>query len=624
MNAWGCLTIGRIAFLDERNLGEHRRKRQAGMNDAAGVELQAAVAELRARVARGDVAGAEALAMSCTTQPAASAEAWHLAGIVALQRRDTMQAITRLTRATDLSPADAAAWNNLGTAFSRAARYGQAIDAFRHALDLAPNQAGAAVNLGTALQAEGDLDGAVTVVEAALKLAPDMPEVWNNLGNLYKEQGRLADALRAYDTALELAPMLREAYSNKLAALRLSVEHDAAALFAAHRGFAFRFETGYPGAYRAQERDADPNRRLRLGYVSPDCHAAVPAFIRPVLRAHDPALFEIYCYYNNPQLPETDVGIAARVRRRIMAGLDDAQVAAQIRADKIDILIDIAGHTGRNRLGVFMQRPAPIQVTWLDYLGTTGLDSMDYRISDAVADPPGAADAAHSELLVRLPDAQWCYEPARDAPPVSTLPALRNGFITLGSFNNYSKLTDATLAIWARLLAALPDACLLIVGAAAGQAQERVRGAFSSTDVADRLRFLPRVSAAEYRAAYAEVDLGLDPLPFSGATTTLDALWQGVPVITVPGSTSSSRSSASLLSVARLNEFIAMGAEDYVAIAVHWAGRLPQLAALRMNLRERIMGSALTDAPRFTRALENAYRAMWHTRCAVRPSPTRT
>lgn len=597
-------------------MGEHRRKLQAGMNDAASLELQAAVAELRARVARGDIAGAEALAISCTTPLAASAEAWHLAGIVALQRRDTMQAITRLARATDLSPTDAAAWNNLGTAFSRAARYSDAIDAFRHALKLAPNQAGTTLNLGSALQAEGDLDGAVVAVEAALKLAPDMPEVWNNLGNLYKEQGRLADALHAYDKALELAPTFRVAYSNRLAALKLSVEHDAAALLAAHRGFALRFETEYPGAYRAEEHDADPNRRLRIGYVSPDCHGAVPAFILPVLRAHDPTLFEIYCYYNNPQLPETDTGIAARVRRRIMAGLDDAQVAAQVHADGIDILIDIAGHAGHNRLGVFMQRPAPIQVTWLDYVGTTGLDSIDYRISDAVADPPGEADAAHSERLVRLPDSQWCYEPASDASPVSALPALRNRFITFGSFNNYSKLTDATLALWSRLLAALPNARLLIVGAASGQAQDRVRAAFLSMDTADRLRFLPRLSATAYRAAYAEVDLALDPLPFSGATTTLDALWQGVPVITVPGSTSSSRSSASLLSVARLNEFIAMDAEDYVAIAAHWGSRLPQLAALRMSLRERIAGSALTDAPRFARALENAYRTMWQTWCA--------
>jgi hypothetical protein len=304
-----------------------------------------------------------------------------------------------------------------------------------------------------------------------------------------------------------------------------------------------------------------------------------------------------------------------------MSGLTDAQVAAQIRADGIDILIDIAGHTGRNRLGVFMLRPAPIQVTWLDYLCTTGLDSIDYRLTDAIADPAGIADAAHSEFLVRLPDAQWCYEPAADAPPVAPLPALRNGWITFGSFNNYSKLTDPTLMLWAKLLAGLPDARLLVVGAAEGSAQERAQSAFASAGVAGRLRFLPRIDTAAYRAAYAEVDLALDPFPFSGATTTLDALWQGVPVLTLPGATSASRSAASILALAGLDEFVAANAQAYAAIAQASATQVPRLAELRAGLRDRIASSPLTDAPRFVRHLEAALRSMWHAWCAATPAP---
>jgi predicted O-linked N-acetylglucosamine transferase (SPINDLY family) len=588
---------------------------------SASAQLLTQIAELRAQLARGDAVAAETLAVACTAGAPDSAEAWHLGGLAALQRGDSAAAIERLERATVLAPADAAAWNNLGTARLRGGRLAAAVEALQTAVKLAPMQLSAAVNLGTALQAVGDIDRAVIAVERALSLAPEAAEVWNNLGNLYKEQGRLSDALRAYDTALERSPLLREAFSNKLAALKLSVEHDPAAMLAAHREFARRFEAEVLKNYTPNERDASPDRRLRIGYVSPDCHGAVPAFIRPVLRAHDAAQFEVFCYYNNVQPPEKDAAIAGRVTRRIMAGLTDAQVAAQIRTDAIDVLIDIAGHTGRNRLGVFVLRPAPIQVTWLDYLGTTGLDSIDYRLTDAIADPAGAADAAHSECLLRLPDAQWCYEPAADAPPVAPLPALRNGWITFGSFNNYSKLTDATLALWAQLLADLPDARLLVVGAAEGRAQERVRSAFAATGAADRVRFLPRINAAEYRAAFAEVDVALDPFPFSGATTTLDALWQGVPVLTLPGATSASRSSASILAVAGLSEFVATNAQAYAAIARTMATQLPRLAELRAGLRDRIGNSALTDAPRFVRHLESALRSMWHAWCAATPAP---
>lgn len=534
--------------------------------------------------------------------------AWHGLGVLAHQAGQHRIAVDLFARAIALEPNSAAYLNNLGNTLKALGNFQAAADRYRRALAIAPDLASAANNLGNALQALGDIDGATIALERAAAITPEDSRVQNNLANLLKEQGRLDEALNAYQAAAE-NPNFREAHGNFLAALKLSVKHTPEQVFALHKEAGRKLEQAFLTGYTPLENIPDPGRRLTVAYMSPDCHTAVPAFVIPVLRRHDPARFRIICYFNNPQPPERDPEIAAKVERRIMAGMSDQQVSQAIRQDHVDILVDIAGHTGFNRLAVFAARSAPVQLTWLDYLNTTGLSSMDYRLTDGVADPPGISDLLHSETLWRLPETQWCWEPPASAAAVTNLPALANRAITFGSFNNYSKLTDATLALWARLLEHLSEARLMIVGAAPGTCQQRVRRIFGAT--AQRVAFAPRVAVAEYRALIGEVDIALDPLPFSGATTTLDALWQGVPVLTLTGRFSASRSTASILTSVGLTGWVAADQEEYLAIAARWAEDLSGLADLRAGLRERLRRSPVTDAARFTDCLESAYLEMW-------------
>lgn len=545
-----------------------------------------------------------------------AASVWARLGSYALAMGAHEAALAHLRNAIANDPADSGAWTNLGVALLRLARVEDAIAAFRHALALVPDSVSARVNLGNALQRSGDLDGAVHVLEEARRFAPESAEVHNNLGNLYKDQGRFEDALAAYSEARHAWPDFRPAYSNLLALAKLSTRHSPAAVFALHQGFAERFEHEWQADYRPPANTPDPKRRLRIGYVAPDCHTALPAFLEPVLRRHDRARFDVFAYFNNPQ-PAATLERIAPIEARVMQGASDADVARWIANDRVDILIDIAGHTGHNRLGVFGRKPAPVAITWLDYLATTGLASIDYRLTDALADPPGVSEALHSETLLRIAPAQWCWNPPSSLFLPGPLPALAAGHLTLGSFNNAAKLTDATLALWARLLAALPEARLVVVGVAPGYASARIAAALATSAPA-RVRMLPRMSPEGFREALAGVDIALDPLPFSGATTTLEALWQGLPVVTRPGATSASRSSASILAALDLRDWIAADDDDYIAIVERAGAALDRLASLRARLPALLARSPLTDAKRFTRELERLLRDVWCTWCSSR------
>jgi predicted O-linked N-acetylglucosamine transferase (SPINDLY family) len=544
-------------------------------------------------------------------------------GTFALETGDWSAARTLLQSAVADAPGDAAVWTNLGTACRRLARPDDAIAAYRHALALDPRSLGAHVNLANVLHEVGGLDAAVDVLEAARKAVPDAAEIHNNLGNLYKDQGRFDDALAAYTAARSLRPDFRPAFSNLLALTKLSARHTPEAIYSLHRAFAERFEWTWQRSYVPPSNPPDPERRLRIGYVSPDCHTALPAFLEPVLAEHDRTHFDLFAYFNNPQPPESLARMGA-LTARVMRGVQDETVAQWIRDDGIDILIDIAGHTGHNRLAIFGARPAPVQVTWLDYLNTTGLDSVDYRLTDAVADPPGASDRLHSEALLRLPDAQWCWKPPSPLVTPAPLPAIAAGHPTLGSFNNAAKLTDATLKLWSDLMAAVPQARLIIAGLAPGKARQRVMDAFARDGAAARVDTMERMSADDIRRVIASVDVALDPLPFSGATTTLESLWQGVPVVTLPGPTSASRSTAAILTAVRLTGWIASGRHDYTAIvarAVASPDALKALGALRAGLPARVQQSALCDTARFARALEDALRDTWRTWCRRKAAP---
>jgi predicted O-linked N-acetylglucosamine transferase (SPINDLY family) len=357
-------------------------------------------------------------------------------------------------------------------------------------------------------------------------------------------------------------------------------------------------------------------RRLRLGYLSPDFnHHAVAYFIEPVLAAHDRTRVEVFCYAS-VAVPDrfTDRLRGLAEHWRDIARLDDDAAAALIRADNLDLLIDLAGHSARHRLLVLARRPAPVQATWIGYPNTTGLDAIDYRITDAVSDPVGQTEAWHSEKLVRLPANFSCYRPDDDAPAVNNLPAAAAGAVTFGCFNQFAKVTPEVIALWARLLAKLPGSRLLLKSRGLGDpgVAARVQAAFAAAGVGPARLILngDELSVADHLGLYHKVDIALDPFPYNGTTTTCEALWMGVPVVTLAGSTHVSRVGASLLTHAGLAGWIAATPDDYVARAVAAVRDLPALAALRRGLREQVRTSPLCDAVRFTRGFEAACEAM--------------
>jgi protein O-GlcNAc transferase len=388
-------------------------------------------------------------------------------------------------------------------------------------------------------------------------------------------------------------------------------------LLADARLFAERHERPLTQHQHQRAQPRDPHKRLKIGYVSADFRAhSVAYFIEPILARHDHDQVEVYCYYTGAMDDTVTQRLAKLADHWITArGLSDAMLAERVRSDDIDILVDLAGHTGGNKLLVFARKPAPIQITWIGYLGTTGLRSMDYRMTDVIADPPGSGDDAHSERLIRLPRTCLCYRPPSDAPPVAALPALANGFVTFGSFNAPAKHNSRVLDVWASILRAVPGSRLLLKGRGldrgklrsgtlavfekAGIATERVRLQSYDSDVNDHL------------SRYAEIDIGLDPFPYNGVTTTCEALWMGVPVVGLRGNRHSARMCASLLTNAGLAQCVAETCADYEALAKALAYDLPRLVALRRGLRDGVRQSALTDERGVARDVEAAFRAVW-------------
>ncbi len=398
--------------------------------------------------------------------------------------------------------------------------------------------------------------------------------------------------------------------------------YDAQALYEEHRRWNRRHAEPLTKFIRPHLNDPSPDRRLRVGYVSPDFRShPVGRFLLPLLKSHDHQGFEIFCYAS--VLVADSVTEQCRARAdvwRDVLGLSDKQVAHAIRQDRIDILVDLTMHMAYNRLLVFARKPAPVQVTYLAYCGTTGLDAMDYRLTDPYLDPPGQDGRIYSEQSVRLPETYWCYEPPREAPPVNALPALETQQVTFGCLNNFCKVSGPVLAAWSQLLQAVPHSRLLL-HAGSGSHRDRVRAFLAAQGIsAERVAFIDWRPTAEYFGVYQRIDLALDPFPYGGGTTTCDALWMGVPVVSLAGQTAVGRGGLSLLSNVGLPELVARDCEQYVQIAVALAQDLSRLSQLRATLRDRVQASPLTNAPRFARNVEAAYRTMWQRWCARQSS----
>ncbi len=540
------------------------------------------------------------------------------------------QAITAYQEAVRLSPAEAVLHFNLGKALFRVGQVDAALDAFRASLALDPRRPEAHANLAVVLEMKGRYEEALAGCQAALAIDPACSAAYAVMANVYGAAGQVELAEGACRESLRLHPSA-EIHSNLIFALHRHPNYGARELRAELDRWNQLYAAPLQSAIPAHAHGEDPERRLRIGYVSPDFKQhPVGRFLLPVLMNHrrggqvnaqedspgESGLFDIFCYSDVLITDEITAQIQSLCDHwRPIVGMSDARAAEMIRRDKIDILVDLAMHTDNNRLRLFARKPAPVQVAWLAYAGSTGLTAIDYRLSDSCLDPPETDLSIYAEKTWRLPHCFWCYQAPKEAPAVSALPALVNGYITLGSLNSFSKISDAVLDLWMKVLLAIPRA-RLIIHAPAGMPQDRVREHLGRAGIAgDRCTFFATSGAASYFACYHHMDIALDPFPYGGGTTTCDALFMGVPVITWRGQTAQSRAASSILANVGLPEFIGNNQKEYISIAAELAGDLPRLSEIRRNLRQRMEQSPVMNAPRFARGIKAAYRGMWREWC---------
>lgn len=510
-------------------------------------------------------------------------------------------------QACRLDPRFAVAFFGLSNALLAGGQAREAVAAARQAVALAPQLVEALVALGDALLADERIDEAEQCYRQSLTLRSDAPPVLVKRAEILSRFGQLDEAEACLAQAIRRDPGYQPAHLARLMNLNYS-SSDPALIAQAHRDWAQRFaphDTAQP--LRAGRRGA--GQRLRVAYVSADFRRhALRFFIRPILRHHDRARFEVFCYFNHPGADAVTREIAALSEHWIDCHrMSDAEFAQRIVDDEIDILIDLSGHTYGNRLQALATKPAPVQASMLGYLNTSGLKAIDYRIVDAYTCPPGALDQAGGEALARLPDCQWCYEPDADADaPVAPLPALANGHVTFGCFHNLAKVTPPQLDLFVQILRARPAARLLMV-AWGEQPRQRLLRRFASAGVDARVQIVAPLDHAAYLALYDQIDIGLDSFPYTGGTTSMESLWMGVPFVTMKGATQSSNGGASILSNLGLPELIAEDAQGYVRIATQMSDDVDRLGQLRRTLRARLQQSPLMDAPRYVRALEALY-----------------
>ena len=550
------------------------------------------------------------------------ADALFFLGVIAVNDNRETEACELYRKAAEARPNDATFWFAMGCTLYSLRRFEEGMEAFRSGLALQPGNVDMRNNFWATLIETGRGEEVRESMELAGGVANGSRQVPMNLGSIYRDYGRIDEAIAAYRRALELVPSDNHAFGNLLLTMNYSANHDAAALFAEHLRFGARFATPYV----APQLDRSRPRRLRVGYVSPDFRFHVVSFfMEPILANHDRERFEIFCYYSHRQ----EDHVTARLRALADHWLDcvylsNDELAARIREDRIDILVDLAGHTAETRLLAFASRPAPVQMAYLGYPNTTGLPAIDYRITDAMADPPGEADRLSVEQLVRLPTSYFCYRPPAYCPDVERLPALEAGRVTFGCFNNLAKLSVPFLDAAARVLAAVPDSRLLLKGKAQAlpHVAERVRESLARMHV-DPARVELRIwvaSADSHLSVYGSVDIALDSFPYNGATTTCEALWMGVPVVTLVGDRHASRMGSSLLNAIGLAELVAADVDGYVEKCVALAGDLRRMSGYRDGLRARMRQSPLMDEAGFTRALERCYLEVWEKKTAPEPA----
>ena len=603
-----------------------------------------------ARMQTGDPAGGAALIRRAVRlRPEDARVHSNLASaLIAASRFD--EAIEVARRATELDPASADAWGNLGTGLIRRDRFPEAVEPLRRALTLQPGRPGLHSALGSTLGALKDYEAALESHRRAIELAPDKPQYRNNmartlrhagltgeaeavlraiveqgnpdpdyfasLASLLRRQGKIADAVDVLQR-IE-APEARAAIDRNLTFLQnytdsTTVEEqlDQARQAAARR-------TAGIGRMPLSTNDRSPDRRLRVGLVSSDMRQhAVALFLLGVVREIDPDRIELFAYSGTDTGDDVNIAFRRAIPHwRGTSSLADNELADRIRRDRIDVLLDLSGPTDGGRLGVFARKPAPVSAIWLGYSGTTGHDAVDYIMGDAEVLPDGVVQSV--EAPWRMPDAYLCFQPTQEPPAVGPLPATGNGYVTFGSFNNLNKVSAATMDAWADVLAAVPNSRMVMKAhqASAGAGDTVVSGLVQRGVAAERIEMLGWVPGwCEHLPLYAQVDIGLDPFPYNGTTTTCESLLMGVPVVTLRGDRFISRVGASLMHNSGLDDWIADSVAAYVRLAASKAQSLDELGRLRAGLRTQFLSSPLCDTRRFAHNFEAALRSMWHRYC---------
>ena len=579
----------------------------------------------------GDHPAAVASYRQALALDAESAPAWLTLGNALLlmpsqsqaERKDfLLEAEAAYRSALRVRPDWAQAWFGLGCALEAIPAVEEACAAYSRALEIEPELTTAGFNLSDLLAEQhvkrNEINAARQVLSEALEKHPGQSRLLARLADLERECGRVHESLALLRQMVANSPDYLPTHSSLLFSLNFLPEISSAELFEAHAAFGRLVEARTPLPTPCNVRD--PHRRLKVGYVSADFRRhPVAVFMLPILRHHARELIEVYSYNN---LRDGDA-MSESLREasdhwRDIFELDDAVVANIIRDDGIDILIDLSGHTSGGRMALFALKPAPVQMTWLGYLGTTGLSRMDYRLCDARTDPVGVAEACHTEALLRLPDTQWCYDSQLGFSEPTPLPYLSRGYWTFGSFNNGLKLNDTVLATWAQVLNRLPKSRLRIFSMENEEIRNRTRVSLAKHGITtDRVDLIARIPVNEYFASFGEVDVALDSFPYSGGTTTCDTLLMGLPVATIAGERTIARSGVSLLGALGLDDWIADSAQALPELLRRRLAEPERLAALRAELPARMRASALMDAPRFTQNLERLYREAWRRWCGL-------
>jgi predicted O-linked N-acetylglucosamine transferase (SPINDLY family) len=523
-----------------------------------------------------------------------------------------------------LKPDFAESHNNLGITLRLQGRTDEAIAAFQKALELNPTMAGGFSNLGNVLKENGRVDDAIAAYEQAIKLDPDMFEAYTNLGNSLKAAGELEAAIQLHRQAVERGPQFPKLYSNLIYSLYFHPDYTQQQIHAEELEWADRHATPLKQYIRVHDNDRNPDRKLRIGYVSPDFRTHCQAFFTvPLLRNHDRQQFHITCY--NSAL-RTDA-VSDELRKlsdqwRDIGGLFDHDAAEIVRNDKIDILIDLTLHMAGHRLLIFAEKPALVQVTWLGYPGSTGLDTIDYRITDPYLDPPGTDESVYTEKPYRLPDTFWCFDPLTDVPSVNELPASKNGCVTFGCLNNFAKANRGVLELWARVLRDVPGSRMIILAQRSRQRERTIETLEGLGVDRGRIQFEDPRPRIPYLELYQTIDISLDTFPYNGHTTSLDSLWMGVPVVSLVGNTPVARAGLTLLMNVGLKELAVNSPDEYVSAASALASDLKRLTAIRQTLRTTMQASPLMDSARFARDFESALREMWRTWCREKSAAT--